>query len=87
MAEKKNLVLLGGEAVIYQPAKGSPEVRMTLQDDTLWLSLNQIAEMFERDKSSISKHLYNIFKTKELARNQTVAFFATVASNINSLSL
>lgn len=78
MAEKKNLVLLGGEAVIYQPAKGSPEVRMTLQDDTLWLSLNQIAEMFERDKSSISKHLYNIFKTKELARNQTVAFFATV---------
>lgn len=42
------------------------------------MSLNQIAKLFERDKSVISRHLYNIFSTKELKRSSTVAFFATV---------
>ncbi len=78
MKAKKNLALPGGDAVIYQPTKGAPQVRLTLHGDTLWLSLNQIAEIFERDKSVVSRHLLNIFKSKELARNQTVAFFATV---------
>lgn len=52
------------------------EVR--LEKDTVWLSLNQMAGLFERDKSVISRHLHNIFKTKELDRSSTVAFFATV---------
>ncbi len=52
------------------------EVR--LEKETVWLSLNQMAGLFERDKSVISRHLHNIFKTKELDRGSTVAFFATV---------
>lgn len=52
------------------------EVR--LKKETVWLSLNQMTGLFERDKSVISRHLHNIFKTKELDRSSTVAFFATV---------
>ncbi len=51
-----------------------------LKKDTVWLSLNQMAGLFERDKSVISRHLHNIFKTKELDRSSTVAFFATTAA-------
>ena len=48
---------------------------------TLWLNLNQIAGLFERDKSVISRHLSNIFKSGELERNSVVAFFATTAAD------
>lgn len=49
-----------------------------LKAETLWLNLNQMAGLFERDKSVISRHLRNIYKTGELSRKATVAFFATV---------
>ena len=49
-----------------------------LEQETLWLSLNQIAGLFERDKSVISRHLRNVFQEGELDREGTVAFFATV---------
>jgi len=62
-----------GQIVLY---KNRLEVR--LDKDTVWLSLNQMAELFGRDKSVISRHLHNIYKTKELKRSSTVAFFATV---------
>lgn len=48
---------------------------------TVWLSLNQISELFNRDKSVISRHLNNVFKEKELARNSVVAKNATTASD------
>jgi len=63
----------GGQIILY---KNLLEVR--LERETVWLSLNQIAQLFERDKSVISRHLHNIFKTKELQLNSTVASFATV---------
>ncbi len=44
----------------------------------MWLNLNQISDLFKRDKSVISRHLRNIFQSKELNKNSTVAFFATV---------
>ncbi|OGX34363.1 MAG: cytochrome C biogenesis protein CycH [Omnitrophica WOR_2 bacterium RIFCSPHIGHO2_02_FULL_52_10] len=62
-----------GEVVLY---KNKLEVR--LEHETVWLSLNQIAVLFGRDKSVVSRHLRNIFETKELNRYSTVAFFATV---------
>jgi len=65
--------IAGGQIVLY---KNKLEVR--LEKETVWLNLNQIGELFDRDKSVISRHLHNIFKTKELERNSTVAFFATV---------
>ena len=67
-----------GEILIYQDSNGKEAVDVTLADETLWLSLNQIASLFERDKSVISRHLRNVFKEEELIKEQTVAFFATV---------
>ncbi|WP_419590519.1 RhuM family protein, partial [Thiolapillus sp.] len=51
---------------------------MRLEDETLWLTLGQMAELFGIDKSGISRHLKNIYETNELQRNETVAKFATV---------
>ncbi len=53
-------------------------IDVNLNEDTVWLSLNQMAELFQRDKSVISRHIKNIYLTEELYRDSTVAFFATV---------
>lgn len=49
-----------------------------MQGETVWLSLEQMAELFERDKSTISRHIKNIFDEGELLRESTFANFATV---------
>ena len=67
-----------GEIVIYQPGEGGGRLEVRLEQDSLWLSLNQIAAVFEQDKSVISRHLNNVFREGELDRRSTVAFFATV---------
>lgn len=64
--------------VIYQNNEGHINVEVKIINDDLWLSLNQIAELFGRDKSVISRHLANIFFEEELDKNSTVASFATV---------
>ena len=66
------------EIIIYKAKDGHIQLKVNLSEETVWLSLNQIAELFGRDKSVISRHLSNIFKNKELEPNQTVAKFATV---------
>ncbi|MCK5581962.1 MAG: virulence RhuM family protein [Candidatus Omnitrophica bacterium] len=63
----------GGKVILY---KSGLEVQF--KEETVWLSINQISDLFGRDKSVISRHLRNIFKDKELSKNSTVAFFATV---------
>ena len=73
----KNEEFKKGEIVIYK-AKGGPLIDVRLQQETVWLSLNQLADLFERDKSVISRHLRNIYSEEELPRQATVAFFATV---------
>ncbi len=70
-----------GEIIIYQTEDGKSALEVNLFGDTLWLNLNQIAGLFQRDKSVISRHLNNIFNTKELQRNSVVAFFATTAAD------
>ena len=67
-----------GEILLYKPKGQQAEIRVNLKNDTVWLSLNHIAELFGRDKSVISRHLRNIFKTNELQRKATVAKNATV---------
>jgi prophage maintenance system killer protein len=67
-----------GEIVLYQEQDGTVELDVRLERESLWLSLNQIAALFERDKSVISRHLRNVYATAELDRAATVAFFATV---------
>ena len=53
-------------------------IDVILKEDSVWLNLNQLAELFQRDKSVVSRHIKNIYKTEELQRDTTVAFFATV---------
>ncbi|NDB35389.1 MAG: DNA-binding protein [Flavobacteriia bacterium] len=69
------------EIIIYQADSHSERIEVTLENETVWLSLNQIATVFDRDKSVISKHLKNIFKEEELIKNSVVAFFAITASD------
>jgi hypothetical protein len=52
-----------------------------LVQETIWLNLNQIATLLDRDKSNISRHLRNIFNTRELKKSSVVAFFATTAAD------
>jgi hypothetical protein len=66
------------ELLIYQGKDGLTQVSVRLQDETLWLSLMQLTELFQRDKSVISRHMANIFEEGELERDPTVALFATV---------
>ncbi len=64
------------QLIIFQDRDKKIEVQ--LKEETIWLNLNQIALLFEKDKSVISRHIKNIFKTEELDRDSTVAKFATV---------
>jgi death-on-curing family protein len=66
------------EPIIYQTENGALELRADARADTIWATLDQIATLFGRDKSVISRHLKNIFQQGELDRHSTVAFFATV---------
>ena len=67
-----------GEILLYQADDGQTTLDVRLEAETVWLSLNQMADLFLRDKSVISRHLGNIFKTDELNKESTVAKFATV---------
>ncbi|WP_341751206.1 MULTISPECIES: virulence protein RhuM/Fic/DOC family protein [unclassified Candidatus Tisiphia] len=66
---------------IYQSKDGKVTVNVQIYDETVWLSLNQIAEVFQRDKSVISRHLKNIFKEGELEELAVVAKNATTAAD------
>ena len=71
----------GGEVLLYQTEDGLSRVECRFQGETLWLSLNEIAVLFGRDKSVISKHLKGIFDDGELARDSVVANYATTAAD------
>jgi hypothetical protein len=64
---------------IYESPEGVC-VDVRLEKETIWLSLNQLTALFERDKSVISRNLRNIFKQNELQRESVVAFIATTAA-------
>jgi len=68
------------ELLIYQAEDGETRIEVRLQDETVWLTINQMAELFQINKSGISRHLQNIYETGELTRELTVANFATVQS-------
>ena len=65
---------------IYQLEDGKTEINVQLDKDTVWLNLNQMVDLFERDKSVISRHINNVFKEAELERKATVAKYATAQS-------
>lgn len=66
---------------IYQSADGQAQVEVRFGEETVWLSLQQMAEVFARDKSVISRHLRNIFREGELLREAVVAKNATTAAD------
>ncbi len=66
---------------IYQLEDGKTEINVQLDSETVWLNMNQIVDLFERDKSVISRHITNIFKEKELDKNSVVAKNATTATD------
>ena len=68
----------GTELLLYQSEDGQTRIEVRLVGETLWLTQNQMADLFQVDKSGISRHLDSIYETGELAREATVAFFATV---------
>ena len=70
-----------GDFLLYQTEDGKQRIECRMADETLWLSLNQIAGLFERDKSVISKHLKNIFEEGEMIRESVVARNATTAAD------
>jgi len=70
-----------GEIVLYRTEDGQTKLDVRLEQESIWLSLAQMVTLFERDKSVISRHLRNIFKSHELERNSVVAKNATTASD------
>ena len=69
------------DILIYQLDDGKTEINVQLDNETVWLNLNQIVDLFGRDKSVISRHINNIFKEKELQKDSVVAKNATTASD------
>lgn len=63
---------------LYKAANGESQIEVRFENESVWLTLNQIAELFGRDKSVISRHLKNIYKEAELDFSSTVAKNATV---------
>ena len=68
---------------MYTTEDGITKVEVTFDNDTVWLSLDQIAELFQKNKSTISRHIKNIFSEGELLAEATVAKFATVQKEGN----
>jgi hypothetical protein len=69
------------EIIFYQTKDGCTRLEVQLVNESVWLSLNQMAELFQRDKSVISKHIKNVFEEGELQANSVVANFATTAAD------
>lgn len=69
------------ELMMYQTEDGQTKIDVRMENETVWLSLDQMAELFQRDKSTISRHIRNIFAEGELDRETVVAKFATTASD------
>ncbi|MBQ8969106.1 MAG: virulence RhuM family protein [Bacteroidaceae bacterium] len=72
-----------GQILLYQTPDGESRIEVRLQGETVWLSLEQMAELFQRNKSTISRHIKNVFEEGELKSDATVAFFATVQTEGN----
>lgn len=68
--------LMNSEIIMYQTEDGLTKIETTFDGDTVWLSIDQMAELFQRDRSVIGKHIRNIFKEGELEKSSVWAKFA-----------
>lgn len=67
-----------GQIILFQTQGGETKIEVRLANESVWLTADQMAELFQRNKSTISRHIKNIYESTELEQNRTVAFFATV---------
>ena len=72
---------MDSKLLMYTSQDGVTKIEVTMQGDTVWLSIDQMAELFARDKSTISRHIKNILGHGELLQSSVVAFFATTAAD------
>ena len=66
------------EIIVYQPEGGEFHIEVRVDQDTVWLTQAQMAELFNTDRTSINRHIRNIFQTQELYENSTCAKIAQV---------
>lgn len=76
-----------GQFLLYQTPDGDSQIEVKLQNDTVWLALDQMAELFQRNKSTISRHIKNVLEDGELEEKSVVAFFATTAADSKTYSV
>ena len=76
-----------GQFLLYQTPDGDSLIEVKLQNDTVWLSLDQMAELFQRNKSTISRHIKNVLEDGELEAKSVVANFATTATDGKNYSV
>ena len=81
MTDPKDLALREAEFLLYQTEDGRTRVEVRFGGETAWLSLKQMVDLFQRDKSVISRHIKNVFEEGELQRESVVAEFATTAAD------
>ncbi|MBQ8336900.1 MAG: virulence RhuM family protein [Bacteroidaceae bacterium] len=70
-----------GQIILYQTQSGENKIEVTLANDTVWLTADQMADLFQRNKSTISRHIKNVFEENELSREMVVAKFATTTQH------
>ena len=70
-----------GQIILYQTPDGESKIEVRLENDTVWLSADQMAELFQRNKSTISRHIKNVLEDGELDSEEVVAFFATTTQH------
>ena len=70
-----------GKIIIYQTEDGLTKIDVKVENETVWLSLDQMAELFQRNKSTISRHIKSIFEEGELNREVVVAKYATTTQH------
>lgn len=72
--------------LMYTTEDGLTKIETTFENDTVWLSIDQMAELFQRDRSVIGKHVRNIFKEGELNKESVWAKFAYTAVDGNRMN-
>lgn len=78
--------------IIYQTEDGKIKIETRLEDETVWLTIDQMAELFQKSRSTINEHILNVFKENELDKNESmrkigISDFSTKPSNIYNLDV
>ena len=67
-----------GQIILFQTLSGDTKIEVRLANETVWLTADQMAELFQRDRSTIQRHIKKIYEEGELTSDSTCAFFAQV---------